>query len=271
MNFWQWLIRTLRHLFNPDHLRPKISLIIPFSSKNLLRRATFKWLLEYWRHELPDAEIVIGHSKSRVFNKGRALNQAVRKSHGNVLVIIDADAYMSGKVIERCADRIIEELHNHLWYVPYRHLYRLNKWITKAIVRSDPRHPLRLYSPPPDCFLDDNGHKSSYGHRYAAMIVIIPREAYDVLGCFDERFQGWGGEDIAFLRALDTLYGKHKSTDNDIYHLWHEFIGNNYQSRAWVGQTGGGANNELANRYNRATGNPEQMRELVDEGCKRKR
>lgn len=269
MNFWEQVSSFFYHLFHRRH--PKISLIIPFSSKNLLRKRTFKWLLEYWKHELPNAEIVIGHSKSRVFNKGRALNQAVRKSSGEILVIIDADAYMSGKVIERCAERILEELHNHLWYVPYRHLYRLNSDITRLIVQSDPRHPLRLSSPPSDCFLDDNGHKSSYGHRYMAMCAIIPRQAYEMLGCFDERFSGWGGEDVCFLRAMDTLWGKHKSTDNDVLHLWHEMIGGNYQTRQWVGQTGGGANNELANAYNRATGKPEEMRALVDEGCRKRR
>ena len=65
----------------------------------------------------------------------------------------------------------------------------------------------------------------SYGHRYGAMITILPREALDTLGCFDERFKGWGGEDIAFLRALDTLFGKHKTIDDDVMHLWHPVIG----------------------------------------------
>lgn len=188
---------------------------------------------------------------------------------GRVLVIIDADTYMEGQVINRCADRILEEIDSHLWYVPYRHLYRLTKRITKEILKSDPENPLRIPSPPPTEYIDDNGHKSTYGHRYGAMIMMFPREALDILGCFDERFKGWGGEDIAFLRALDTLYGRHKTTDNDVLHLWHPYIGKSYKTRTWQGQDAGQANDQLSNKYNRATGKPTQMRELVDEGCKK--
>lgn len=250
--------------------QPKISLLIPFSSTNSkIRKATFRWLLEYWKCELPDAEIVIGHSNSRVFCKNEALNNAARKARGKVFVILDADAYISGSVIEYCANRILEEqlMGHRLWYVPYRHLYRLTKKITKQIISSDPCDPLRLPSPPPHEYLDDNGHKSMYGHRYGAMIMIFPREALEVLGCFDERFKGWGGEDVALLRALDTLYALHKTTDNDVLHLWHPYLGKSYKTRRWKGQKRGSVNNELANRYNRATRRPTEMRKLVDEGC----
>lgn len=250
--------------------QPKISLLIPFSSKDPVRIKSLKWLLEYWSYELPEAEIIIGKSRGKVFCKGEALNDAVKKSSGRILVILDADAYISGKVINHCADRILEEIYNHLWYVPYHNLYRLKKEITKEIIESDPWNPLRLPSPPPSCYVEDNGHRSKYGHRYGAMIMMFPREAYETLGCFDERFKGWGGEDIALLRALDTLYGKHKTTRNDILHLWHPFIGGDYRTRMWKGQTSGNINSELANKYNRATRHPNKMRKLVNEGCEYK-
>lgn len=246
---------------------PKISLLIPFSSKDPVRRRNFKWLLKYWKHELPYAEIIIGKSRSKIFCKGEALNNAVRKSNGQVLVILDADAYLPGNIINRCADRILEEKENghNLWYVPYRNLYRLKEWITGLIIASDPNDPLRLSSPPPSDQVEDNGDKAKYGHRYGAMIMIFPREAYDRIGCFDERFKGWGGEDIALLRTLDTLYSKHKTTRNDILHLWHPFIGNNYKNRRWEGQQQGSVNSNLANRYNKATRDPIAMRNLIAE------
>ena len=168
--------------------RPKISLLIPFSSKNRMRRRTIKWLIEYWRHELPEAEIVIGRSRGRVFCKGEALNDAMRKATGRVIVIIDSDAYIEGQVLEECADKILEQLENNLWYVPYRHLYRLTECATEIILDSNPYCPVRLSSPPPPEMIESNGHKSKYGHRYGAMCMMFPREAYDVLGCFDERF-----------------------------------------------------------------------------------
>lgn len=251
--------------------RPRISLLIPFSSRNWLREQTFEWLLKYWACELPEAEVVIGTSKSKVFCKGQALNQAARKARGEVLVILDADAYLPGEIIVRCANRILEELPHHLWYVPYRHLYRLTKAITKRIVESDPCNPLRLHSPPSPSQIDlGHGERSGYGHRFGAMITIIPRQALQVLGCFDERFKGWGGEDVAILRALDTIYGLHKTTDNDVLHLWHPFLGHSYKTRKWRGQSLGNINGNLAQRYHKATGKPSEMRALVDEGCKKK-
>lgn len=264
--FWLFTGRKKTH--------PKISLLIPFSSVSHIRERTFQWLLKYWRHELPCAEIIIGHSYTRIFCKGRALNNAAKKAKGKILVILDADTYFDGAVIDRCADRILEEIAagNKLWYVPYRHLYRLKKGITEQILNSHPSHPLRVSSPPRAEDVDgSNKDKSGYGHRFGAMITIFPREALDTLGCFDERFKGWGGEDIALLRALDTLYALHKTTDNDVLHLWHPFIGDDYTTRVWEGQESGGGNNKLASEYNKATRNPSQMRALVDAGCKKKR
>ncbi len=249
---------------------PKISLLIPFSSQNLLRVQTFKWLLQYWKAELPEAEIIIGHSYGPIFCKGIALNDAARRARGEILVVLDADAYLPGAVIARCANRILEELPHHLWYVPYRHLYRLTKKATNLVLQSDPAHPHRFPSPPPP-WARGRGHhdKSGYGHRFGAMITIMPREALDALGCFDERFKGWGGEDVAILRALDTLYGLHKTTKNDVLHLWHPYIGRSYKTRKWQGQEFSNANSRLAMLYHKATGHPEIMRELVTTGCRR--
>jgi len=249
--------------------QPKVSLLIPFSTKSKKREEGFKWLLDYWKHELPYAEVIIGRSYSEPFCKGEALNDAARRATGKILVTLDADAYLYGSVIENCTNRILEEMDSHLWYVPYRHLYRLNKKISEKIVESDPKNPLRLSSPPPPEYVVGDGLQSSYGHRYGAMIMIFPREALDAVGgYFDERFKGWGGEDIALLRALDTLYGKHKTTDNDVLHLWHPVIGDSYKTRVWKGQDNGQSNRKLSNEYNKATRNPSQMRELVEEGSR---
>ena len=267
---WNRLGRCLHRMFKHRRYhagRPKISLLIPFTTKDPLRREEFEWLLRYWEHELPDAEVIVGESHGEIFCKGEALNHAARKATGRVLVILDADAYLPGRVINRCADRIIEEAEygQHLWYVPYRHLYRLKKEISKEILRSDPTNPLRLSTPPPVEDIE-NGKQSTYGHRYGAMIMMFPREALDVIRGFDERFKGWGGEDVALLRALDTLYGKHKTVNSDVLHLWHPTIGDSYKTRMWKGQRGSQPNSKLAMRYHRATRKPEEMQEIVDEG-----
>lgn len=265
MNFLTFLKRfTIYFLgvFKRKRKRPKISILIPFSSNNPNRIANFKWVLKYWKKELPDAEVIVGTSEGPVFCKSEALNVAARKSTGRVLVIMDADAYIAGEILNKCADRILRGTHP-LWFVPYRNLYRLSEKTTELIIKSSPSKPLRL-NPSLLPLAEEEGYKSKYGHRYGAMCMIFPREAYDVLGCFDERFKGWGGEDVALLRALDTLYGKHKTTNNDIYHLYHPFIGESYQTRKWEGQVNPNINSILANEYHKATRRPTKMRALVD-------
>lgn len=254
----------------PRKKQPKISLLIPFSSQDPVRRKSLKWLLEYWSYELPDAEVIIGRSKSKVFCKGEALNDAARRSHGRVLVILDADAYLPGSIIERCTNEILEaeERGYNFWFVPYRRLYRLNKYITDLILFSDPIIPPRLSSPPDPLFVEENNTNNNiakYGYRYGAMIMMFSRKAYETIGVFDERFVGWGGEDVALVKALDTLYGKYKTTNNDILHLWHPLIGENYKSRMWVGQDKGNVNAELTNKYHGANRNPKRMRQLMNQ------
>jgi len=247
--------------------RPVISLLIPFSSKDPLRKKNFKWLLQYWRYELPEAEVVVGKSSSKIFCKGEALNDAASRARGDIFVILDADAYLNGYILRECANSILQSLKEGypLWYVPYRNLYRLKEGITKAVVASNPRNPLRLTPLDNWILAEEGGAKARYGHRYGAMCMMFPREAYDLIGNFDERFKGWGGEDVALLRMLDTLYGKHKTVEENIYHLWHPTIGDSYDTRRWVGQDSGSINWSLAKRYNRAVRWPSRMQEILEE------
>lgn len=237
--------------------------MVPFRSDSEYRDKVLDWVLQYWHSQLPDAEIIIGESKSDPFSKTEAFNDALNRSTGEVIVLLDADAYFSGEVILKCAARILEDIDNHLWYVPYNHMYRLNQKITEKILDSDPTNPLIL-TPTLD-ILDDDGSKSGIAHRYGAMIMMFPREAYDAIRCFDERFAGWGGEDIATLKALDTLYGKHKIAKKNLYHLWHPKIGDNYKNRKWAKQEKEQPNSQLAMRYHKATRNPSAMKQIVDE------
>jgi hypothetical protein len=257
----------------PEHEAPEtpqISLLVPFRADDNAphRTRVWEWLREYWSWELPDAEIVIGISQGRAFSKTEAVNDAASRATGRVFVILDSDTYMRGSEISHCADAIDDALRrgDKLWFIPYRHLYRLTEETTEAILESEPRDPLRFPTPPPDGEVEST-LGSMHGHRFGAMIQIMPREAFETVGCMDRRFRGWGGEDIAFVRALDTLYASHKTTDTDVLHLWHATIGSGHINRMWQGQDSPRANEELAARYNRATGDRAKMRALVDAGC----
>jgi hypothetical protein len=260
LRFWAELLGFIR--------RPRISLLVPFrpQADAQQREDIWHWLRAYWHHELPDAEIVVGRNWDYPYCKTCAVNNAASRAHGDIFVILDADTYFDGKVIQRCADRIraAQERGHRLWFIPYRHVYRLTQETSARILASFPQDPIRISSPPPPEDVEST-LGSSHGHRFGAMIQIMPREAFELVGGMDERFIGWGGEDVAFVRALDTLYNPHKTTENDVLHIWHPKIGATHQDRQWAGQTGPGANDRLTSRYNQATGDRVRMRNLSEE------
>jgi hypothetical protein len=51
--------------------------------------------------------------------------------------------------------------------------------------------------------------------------VVVPRPLWDAVGGFDERFEGWGGEDDAFHAACRALCGTERLR-GVAWHLWHE-------------------------------------------------
>ena len=258
-----------------------ISILVPLGGDDPARRRNWAWLEKELRCHLPEAQIVIGRDRGseprrgrrqRPFSKAAAVNDAFKRSNGDIIVVLDADAYLAPGVIQHCADalRHARRCGERFWFVPYSHLYRLRRPTTEHLIESDPRHPMWIPSPPPAWDID-NKDGSGPINIYGAMCQIMPREAFELVRGFDSRFVGWGGEDISEFFALCTLWGPVRYTDNDILHLWHPSVVSNqtdasWQVKMWNGQTQPGVNNELAGRYARAKGDPVAMRALVDEG-----
>jgi hypothetical protein len=242
-----------------------ISLLIPYTTDNGPRMADYNWLKQYYLINMPGAQLVTWGNWDVPFCKTQAVNDAFAHCDGDVVVILDADCYIDVDVILNCAQRIREarEANRKLWFIPYRHFYRLTEAATQLVLDSEPTHPYVFPDPPAPGDLASNRGNSS-GHWYGALIQIMPREAFELVGGMDTRFSGWGGEDIAFMRAVDTLYARHKTTSNAVFHLWHPTIrGYDDDTRMWEGQTHPDGNWPLATRYADAFGDREKMRSLV--------
>ena len=277
------LLELVRYLTN----RKKghgISILVPFHcpNPNNQRAKNWRWLKRYWEYHLPGAEMIIGKDQAAIddpdipFSKSVAVNDAASRAKGDIFVIVDADGYISIESVLHCAKKIREALRKgrRLWYVPYRRFFRLTKDASWKVLRSDPRkHPYKFPHPPhaKDVQSTDG---SQHGHWYGAMIQIMPAEAFWEVGGWDERFRGWGGEDHAAMRAMDTLYWRHKTMPDQVLHLWHPMFQPTGESQGWVdwnervwaNQRSAGANTELSNRYYGAYGDQVRMRKLVDEG-----
>lgn len=270
------------------------SLLIPLGGQDKFRFRTWAWLLLYWMGQFHDdeVEIVIGRDRQSEqwfkrnvpFSKTSAVNDAFSKSHGDVIVILDADAYLGSSIISECADRIrlARDRGVKVWFVPYTHIYRLTKAASHVIINSDPLEPVMYSDPPPPALVEEVDIQGpSNTNSYGAMIQVMPREAFKCVGGMDPRFRGWGGEDVSFMTAITTLWAcPPKFTDNGIFHLWHPTIDAphdkrrpwaRWQVRMWGGQTDARVNDWLAASYKQFEKWPNAMRQLVDEGLRLER
>ena len=245
--------------------RVEISLLVPFRADDEGRQRNWDWLRRYWESALPEAEIVIGHDRKKhlPFSKTAAVNNAAKRAKGKYFVILDADAYLDPESIRECVRRMkrAERRGHRLWFIPYRRLWRLTPESTEFLLSTDPEC-LRVYFSPHDC---EDSTGSLHGRRFGAMCQVMPREAFYAAGGMDTRFRGWGGEDVSFVRAVDTMWAKHKTTDYDIFHLFHSKIGHDWRDRAWKGQTSRRVNEQLATRYDAAAYQTDAMTALVQE------
>jgi len=262
-----------------------ISIIVPFHSSDPTnqRAKNWKWLHKYWRKQLPGAEVIIGADheagkNGKAFSKSCAVNEGVSRSNGDILVIVDADGYIPVESILYCAEEIREARarNKRLWFIPYRQFYRLTEEASQKVLQSKPSHPYS-FGKRPD--VDDvlnmaqfNGTSgSAIGHWYGALIQVMPWEAFEMVGGWDPRFRGWGGEDHAAMRAMDTLYWPHKTLPTPVYHIWHPFknvtSGNpaKGKNRLWENQGENSNNDTLSHRYYYSQGHWSRMRKLVDE------
>jgi Predicted glycosyltransferases len=63
--------------------------------------------------------------------------------------------------------------------------------------------------------------RNIYGTTVSS-ILVIPREVWDTVNGFDERFVGWGWEDVAFMEAVEVLAGGPIRMEGSVYHLAHD-------------------------------------------------
>lgn len=250
-----------------------ISLLVPFRDDHGKGRLdNWIWLRKYWEHFLPEAEIIEGDSPGEPFSKTCAINTAFKKSTGDVIILLDADCFIDPSVILNCAKEIRagrkRSPKENIWFIPYKHFFRLTEETTKIMLSSNPKNPVKIETPPdPKQINPSNG--SGFGHWFGALIQIHPRETFELVHGMDPRFRGWGGEDVAFTIAVDTLIGPHRLTDNQVLTFWHSI---NYKKgtnpkflRLWEGQTNPQTNWNIAGRYRKALRNKEEILKIINE------
>jgi len=221
------------------------TVVVPFDEAGdpHRRRALDFIVRRYQQQGLP---VVVSEPPSAGgWSKGVAVDAGVRSTSTWGLVIADADVIVSVDALDATLGRVGS---GAAWAQPHGRVYRLGENATRHLIEGEPYRP---------------GRASRAQGPPGGGIVVLSRDAYDTVGGIDSRFVGWGGDDISFARALDTLVGPGVRLGAPMTHLWHVPM-----SRRPGGRSSGRASPEseaLAGRYYDAAGDPTAMRALVSE------
>jgi hypothetical protein len=220
-----------------------ISLLIAYKPDG--GRRDFLWSLVQLRYAqlMPEVEMCVGTDESELFCKARALNQAARRANGDILVMADAEVIFEPRLLEDIP-RIIDR---HPWVIPFSNAFRLNREGTDRFIEAGL----------PEVFGAKDTDIEYTRFVPGGYMNVMTRACFDQVGGLDERFKGYGFEDVAFALSLDTLCGPHHRMEGTIYHLWHpwaEFFHKNYEHSL-----------SLYRRYEAAAGNVEEMTRLIRE------
>ncbi len=189
----------------------------------------------WWDQHFPSYEVVEVDTEHDQFNLAACRNAAVRAAEGmgaEVVVITDADVIFHPVIT---VDQCIDAARDGRVHMPFTEQVYLTEDETEALVSGRPA---------PTSGAPGNG-----------CCYIATPAAYWAAGGGDERFQGWGGDDDAFVAASETLVGLRRH-EGLAYSLWHPAVRD-------IGSDRWRPNSDLAQRYWRARGSVRHMKRLI--------
>lgn len=238
--------------------RPATSFLIPWRSDGGWRDQIFQCVWERLGNLMTDmsltGEAIIWGDDGKdpgLFNRPRAINNCAAQARGNVFVILDADTTYREKGALK--DAIAATHADNRWRLPETYLTLTEEATRNIVARRSSATIL-------------DGEIEYEGGTNWSGIVIIPAEAFWKIRGADERYLGWGADDIALGLALDQLHGKHVRYPGAAVHLWHP---RGTQENGL--HEHGDAGRDLTARYVAAAENREMMQAVVDEKEKRER
>lgn len=211
---------------------PNFSIVMAFmDGKNSFRRRNLFAVIDRCIELMPSAEIVIaeqGESSQseklstynpnvkRIqvdagmrFHKTKLLNEAIKSAASDVIVMVDADSYLSEdavKSIENGTELLRRNCCGILY--PYDGV--------DYLIEAQTRHLL------------DGGRINSkfcfhgvHIQRQTGLCNMYLKSTWEAVGGFDEDFYEWGAEDDAFMYKIKRLVGPVCRMTGHVYHLYH--------------------------------------------------
>lgn len=165
-----------------------------------------EWVKRFWEETFPDAELLFVDSGDEPFSRSKSRNFGLSQASCEFTVLADADTVVPKQQI---LDGL-EICRNNGWAVCYEggKYYNLTEAATELLLISDPTAPLV--------------EPTEFDHKlisWAGMLAVPTATALSV--GYDERFVGWGHEDLAFLLEMGFSFAAHQRVNGFACHLWH--------------------------------------------------
>lgn len=188
------------------------------------------------------------------FNHAKAINNAVRAfgafdgRDDDVLLIADADTFPTP---ESLLPRILAAREGR-WSCPDRYV-NLNATTTDRILEDT-------------VGFEEGTTVAEMARSYEwqggaswAGVVVIRRDQFEAVGGYDERFDGWSADDVAFAMTVETLV-RPVTRMGTVYHLWHPAPRDRTYEREGFSKSWA-----LTQRYIDAHGNATKTRRIIEE------
>lgn len=220
---------------------PAADVLIPYRPAGPEREAALTHVVEAWHDEHLAWPVWLCPAPAGPWSKGRALTDP--PGVAEVVIVSDGDVLVDPDSIRRAVNLVHD---GHVgWAIPHHEVHRLTREATADVLYGLPADPAAVEERP-------------YRGLVGGGMVVLARELLERVP-LDPRFEGWGGEDIAWGMALHCIAGKPWRATAPLIHLWHPPQPRRSRKRGSV------ENERLRRRYFAARNTPAVMRELLEE------
>ncbi len=193
----------------------RVVFLVPRRDDKGHRDELWAWCRRRWETLMPDVPIYEGHHNAGPFNRSAAINLAARLADedGNwdIAVILDSDVFLPIASVRAAIDSAAAG--KITW--AHRRWRGFHQGDTMRLIKDPDR-----FGPDPAASRDMDLIVERTTPISWSCCVAVPRETFDAMGGFDERFVGWGFEDGAWSALVRGLYPWGR-IEGDLYHWWH--------------------------------------------------
>lgn len=199
-----------RTMGDPNQMTITSAVIIPFRSRGTdpLREANLARVLEHWAGYTKNP-LVIGDGRGgdAQFNRSAAYNKGIRRRRAaEVLIFTESDMLLDYAQIDQAVELAAETPGLVVPFTQYRYLTPEDS----AKVRAHEAEPA-------DCTPEstmDNG-------KSIGAVNVVSRQTLNLIGQWDEGFEGNWYDDNAAQRAFELCAGPTRWVDGPAHHLYH--------------------------------------------------